>query len=134
VLSEEIAHHVEEEEQRRGHMLGDKMAAEKTRLMAAYKSGGLPRPETPTLKATTIARPANGCTVRETRRRGQRQPSRWPFCPVPSLTGRQSGHDPLLRSLSRFRTCWGRWRGTRPMARIGNMTFWVGPTWSHPHF
>ena len=30
VLSEEIAHHVEEEEQRRGHMLGDKMAAEKT--------------------------------------------------------------------------------------------------------
>jgi hypothetical protein len=34
-----------------------------------------------------------------------------------------TGHGPLLRRLSRFRTCWGRWRGNRPMARIGSMTF-----------
>lgn len=72
VLSEEIAHHVEEEEQRvegmfaqarKGgldmDMLGDKMAAEKIKLMAAYKSGGLPTPETPTLTTTSIGHPAN---------------------------------------------------------------------------
>jgi hypothetical protein len=73
VLSEEIAHHVEEEEQRvEGmfaqarkagldmDMLGDKMAAEKIKLKAAYKSGCLPTPETPTLTATSIGHPTNG--------------------------------------------------------------------------
>jgi hypothetical protein len=68
VLSEEIAHHVEEEEKRVEGMfaqarkagldmdaLGEKMAAEKERLMATYKSQGLPRPEAPTLQGTSLA-------------------------------------------------------------------------------
>lgn len=68
VLSEEIEHHVEEEEKRvEGmfaqarkagldmHALGDSMAAEKERLTATYKSKGLPRPEAPTLHDTRLA-------------------------------------------------------------------------------
>lgn len=35
--------------------LGERMAAEKAQLVAAYKVGGVPRPETPTLTATTLA-------------------------------------------------------------------------------
>ena len=67
VLSEEIEHHVEEEEKRVEGMfaqarkagldmdaLGDTMAAEKQQLIASYKAGGLPTPETPTLQATTL--------------------------------------------------------------------------------
>lgn len=58
VLSEMIEHHVEEEEKRVEGMfsqarkagldmdsLGEKMAAEKQQLTAAYKASGLPRPE-----------------------------------------------------------------------------------------
>jgi hemerythrin superfamily protein len=73
VLSEQIEHHVKEEEQRVEGMfaqarkagldmdtLGDKMAAEKAKLMGAYKSGGLPTPETPTLAATKIGQTAHG--------------------------------------------------------------------------
>jgi hemerythrin superfamily protein len=68
VLSEEIGHHVKEEEQRVEGMfaqarkagldmdgLGARMAAEKTELAASYKSGGLPKPEAPTLRGTTLA-------------------------------------------------------------------------------
>jgi hemerythrin superfamily protein len=68
VLSEQIEHHVKEEEQRVEGMfaqarkagldmdaLGQQMAAEKAQLLASYKSGGLPRPEAPTLSATTLA-------------------------------------------------------------------------------
>jgi hypothetical protein len=68
VLSEMIEHHVEEEEKRVEGMfaqarkagldmddLGQKMADEKARLMADYKKGGTPRPETPTLSGTTLA-------------------------------------------------------------------------------
>jgi hypothetical protein len=68
VLSEEIEHHVEEEEKRVEGMfaqarkagldmdaLGEKMAAEKERLMATYKAQGLPRPEAPTLQGTSLA-------------------------------------------------------------------------------
>ncbi|HZZ32263.1 MAG TPA: hemerythrin domain-containing protein [Phenylobacterium sp.] len=68
VLSEEIEHHVEEEEKRVEGMfsqarragldmegLGAKMAEEKERLMAAYRSGALPRPETPSLHGTSLA-------------------------------------------------------------------------------
>ena len=68
VLSEMIAHHVEEEEKRVEGMfaqarkagldmddLGERMAAEKAQLVAAYKAGGVPRPEAPTLSATTLA-------------------------------------------------------------------------------
>jgi len=67
VLSEQIEHHVEEEEARVEGMfsqarkagldmdaLGEAMAAEKKRLTANYKADGLPTPETPTLRATTI--------------------------------------------------------------------------------
>jgi hypothetical protein len=67
VLSEQIAHHVEEEEKRVEGMfsqarkagldmdaLGEKMAAEKANLTATYKANGLPTPETTTLEATTI--------------------------------------------------------------------------------
>ena len=67
VLSEEIAHHIEEEEKRVEGMfaqarkagldmddLGARMAAEKEQLMAAYKKG-LPRPEAPTLQGTSLA-------------------------------------------------------------------------------
>ncbi|HEX3366608.1 hemerythrin domain-containing protein [Phenylobacterium sp.] len=67
VLSEEIAHHIEEEEKRVEGVfaqarkagldmddLGARMAAEKEQLMAAYKTG-LPRPEAPTLQGTSLA-------------------------------------------------------------------------------
>jgi len=68
VLSEMIEHHVEEEEKRVEGMfsqarkagldmdsLGERMAEEKDRLTAAYKSSGVPRPETSTLTGTTLA-------------------------------------------------------------------------------
>jgi hypothetical protein len=68
VLSEMIEHHVEEEEKRVEGMfaqarkagldmddLGQKMADEKKRLVAEYKSSGLPQPETPTFTGTTLA-------------------------------------------------------------------------------
>ena len=68
VLSEEIAHHVEEEEKRVEGMfaqarkagldmdaLGEQMAAEKAQLVAAYKKGGLPRPKTESLSGTALA-------------------------------------------------------------------------------
>lgn len=72
VLSEQIEHHVKEEEQRVEGMfaqakkagvdmdaLGQQMAAEKAELMASYKSGGVPTPETTTMTATTIGPAAN---------------------------------------------------------------------------
>jgi hypothetical protein len=68
VLSEEIAHHVEEEEKRVEGMfaqarkagldmddLGERMAAEKQKLMAEYKAHGLDKPEAPTLPGTRLA-------------------------------------------------------------------------------
>jgi hypothetical protein len=68
VLSEEIEHHVEEEEKRVEGMfaqarkagldmddLGARMAAEKEQLMAAYKKGGTPRPELTTMQGTSPA-------------------------------------------------------------------------------
>jgi hypothetical protein len=71
VLSEQIGHHVEEEEKRVEGMfsqarkagldmnaLGKAMAAEKTRLIATYKATGLPTPDAPTLSATTLAQRA----------------------------------------------------------------------------
>lgn len=67
VLSEMIEHHVGEEEKRVEGMfsqarragldmdaLGERMAAEKARLTAAYKARGLPRPETPSLDAVRL--------------------------------------------------------------------------------
>jgi len=72
VLSEQIEHHVKEEEQRAEGMfaqakkagldmdsLGEQMAAEKADLLASYKAGGLPRPETTTLSSTSITQPVN---------------------------------------------------------------------------
>ncbi len=71
VLSEQIEHHVKEEEQRVEGMfaqarkagldmdaLGEQMAAEKAQLMARYKAGGLATPQASTLKSTTIGQPA----------------------------------------------------------------------------
>jgi len=68
VLSEMIKHHVKEEEKKQGNMfakarkagvdlkdLGARMAEEKRRLIAEYKTEGLPRPPTPTLTATQLA-------------------------------------------------------------------------------
>ncbi len=68
VLSEQIEHHVEEEEKRVEGMfaqakkagldmdaLGDQMAAEKAQLVATYKAGGLPKPDAHTLQGTTLA-------------------------------------------------------------------------------
>ena len=68
VLSEEIEHHVKEEEERAEGIfaqarkagldmdeLGARMAAEKAQLAASYKSGGLPKPETTTLQGTALA-------------------------------------------------------------------------------
>jgi hypothetical protein len=68
VLSEMIEHHVKEEEMRVEGMfsqarkagldmdaLGEQMAAEKAQLIATYKKSGLPKPETTTLRATTLA-------------------------------------------------------------------------------
>ena len=73
VLSEQIEHHVKEEEQRVEGMfaqarkagldmeaLGEQMAAEKERLLADYRKGGfggLPRAETPTFGGASIAQP-----------------------------------------------------------------------------
>lgn len=66
VLSEEIKHHVKEEEQRGGIFnqaraagldlaaLGEQMAARKKELMAKFKSGGLPAPVTLTMKAPPL--------------------------------------------------------------------------------
>jgi len=67
VLSEMIEHHVKEEEMRVEGMfsqarkggldmvaLGERMAAEKNNLLAAYKSGGTPKPETTTLNITSL--------------------------------------------------------------------------------
>ncbi|MES2986696.1 MAG: hemerythrin domain-containing protein [Pseudomonadota bacterium] len=63
VLSEQIEHHVEEEEKRMEGMfsqarkagldmdaLGDQMRARKEELTADYKANGLPKPETTTLE------------------------------------------------------------------------------------
>ncbi len=68
VLSELIEHHVAEEEKRVEGMfsqaraagldmdeLGRRMAAEKEQLTAAYKKGGVPKPEATTLHATGLA-------------------------------------------------------------------------------
>ena len=68
VLSEQIEHHVKEEEQRVEGMfaqakkagldmdaLGEQMAAEKQELIANYKASGVPAPETSTLSSTTLA-------------------------------------------------------------------------------
>jgi hypothetical protein len=68
VLSEMIEHHVEEEEKRVEGMfaqarkagldmddLGERMAAEKTTLVASYKASGTPPPKASTLSGTTLA-------------------------------------------------------------------------------
>jgi hypothetical protein len=67
VLSEQIEHHVEEEEKRMEGMfsqarkagldmdaLGEEMRARKEALIAEYKANGLPKPETTTLETTTL--------------------------------------------------------------------------------
>jgi hemerythrin superfamily protein len=67
VLSEQIEHHVEEEEMRMEGMfsqarkagldmdaLGDELRARKEALIAEYKASGLPKPETTTLETTTL--------------------------------------------------------------------------------
>jgi len=67
VLSEQIEHHVEEEEKRMEGMfaqarkagldmdaLGEQLAARKAELIATYKTGGLPTPETTTLTEVTV--------------------------------------------------------------------------------
>jgi hemerythrin superfamily protein len=67
VLSEMIEHHVAEEEKRVEGIfsqaraagldmesLGERLTAEKQQLVAAYKDGGLPTPEAPTLHGTTL--------------------------------------------------------------------------------
>ena len=67
VLSEQIEHHVKEEEQRVEGMfaqakkagldmdaLGEQMAAEKAQLLASYKAGGPPTPKPTTLTATSL--------------------------------------------------------------------------------
>jgi hypothetical protein len=72
VLSEEIKHHVKEEEQRGGmfssareadldlEALGEQMAARKEELMAQFESRGIPSPITLTMKAPPLeqGRPA----------------------------------------------------------------------------
>ena len=68
VLSEQIEHHVKEEEQRVEGMfaqakkagvdmdaLGEQLAQRKAELIASYKKGGVPRPELKTLESTTTA-------------------------------------------------------------------------------
>lgn len=68
VLSEMIEHHVEEEEKRVEGLfsrarkagldmdaLGEKMAAEKKKLLATYEARGLPKPATPSLVRTRLA-------------------------------------------------------------------------------
>jgi len=67
VLSEQIEHHVEEEEKRMEGMfaqarkagldmdaLGEQLAARKEELIATYQAGGLPKPETTTLTEVTV--------------------------------------------------------------------------------
>lgn len=67
VLSEQIEHHVEEEEKRMDGMfaqarkagldmdaLGAEMAARKAELTASYQKGNLPKPELTTLETTRI--------------------------------------------------------------------------------
>jgi hemerythrin superfamily protein len=67
VLSEQIEHHVEEEEKRMEGMfsqarkagldmdaLGEQLKARKEELLARYQAGGTPKPETTTLTAVTI--------------------------------------------------------------------------------
>jgi len=67
VLSEQIKHHVQEEEARMEGMfsqarkagldmdaLGDQLRARKEELLAEYQSTGLPKPELATSKTTTI--------------------------------------------------------------------------------
>jgi hypothetical protein len=67
VLSEQIEHHVEEEEKRSDGMfaqarkadldldaLGEQMRARKEELTANYKSGGVPKPEMSTLTEVTV--------------------------------------------------------------------------------
>ncbi|HEY0301375.1 MAG TPA: hemerythrin domain-containing protein [Rhizomicrobium sp.] len=68
VLSEQIKHHVKEEEKRAEGMfaqardagldiaaLGARMTAEKKTLVADYKANGLPRPPTPSFSGTKLA-------------------------------------------------------------------------------
>jgi hemerythrin superfamily protein len=68
VLSEQIEHHVKEEEQRIEGMfaqakkagldmdaLGEQLSARKAELVATYKKSGLPTPELTTMEATTPA-------------------------------------------------------------------------------
>jgi hypothetical protein len=67
VLSEQIEHHVEEEEKRMEGMfsqarkagldmdsLGEQLRARKEELIAQYEAGGLPKPETTTLTEVTV--------------------------------------------------------------------------------
>ncbi|GAA0325089.1 hypothetical protein GCM10009087_39250 [Sphingomonas oligophenolica] len=67
VLSEQIEHHVEEEEKRMEGMfsqarqagldmdaLGDQLRARKEELIATYKASGLAKPETSTFEAVTV--------------------------------------------------------------------------------
>jgi hemerythrin superfamily protein len=67
VLSEQIEHHVEEEEKRMEGMfaqarhagldmdaLGEQLRARKEALIAEYEAGGLPRPETTTFVEATV--------------------------------------------------------------------------------
>lgn len=67
VLSEQIEHHIEEEEKRVEGIfsqarkagidmdaLGDRLRARKNELLAAYKARGLPKPETETLTEVAI--------------------------------------------------------------------------------
>jgi hemerythrin superfamily protein len=67
VLSEEILHHVKEEEQRVEGIfsqarkagidmdaLGEQLAARKAELVANYKAGGTPKPELTTLDAVSV--------------------------------------------------------------------------------
>ncbi|MEG3144628.1 hemerythrin domain-containing protein [Sphingomonas sp. RT2P30] len=67
VLSEQIEHHVEEEEKRMEGMfaqarhagldmdaLGEQLRARKEELVASYKAGGLPKPETTTFTEATV--------------------------------------------------------------------------------
>ena len=66
VLSEEIKHHVKEEEQRDGIFaqakkagvdmaeLGQRLAARKTELMKEYKSSGIPTPQTRSMRGVQL--------------------------------------------------------------------------------
>ena len=67
VLSEQIEHHVEEEEKRMEGMfsqarqagldmdaLGDQLRARKEELVATYEASGLPKPKTTTLESVTV--------------------------------------------------------------------------------